>query len=69
VRLLTGLFSGFGATAVALVGAGTPPQYLGYALGILSTGQLAGVIFGPLLGGVPGAAGGGTPTGPDPLKS
>lgn len=51
VRLLMGVFSGFGATAVALVGTGTPPQYLGYALGILSTGQLAGIVFGPLLGG------------------
>lgn len=51
VRLLMGLSSGFGATAVALVGTGTPPQHLGYALGILSTGQLAGVVFGPLLGG------------------
>ncbi|MEW6547019.1 MAG: MFS transporter [Bacillota bacterium] len=52
VRLLMGLFSGFGATAVALVGAGTPPQYLGYALGILSAGQLAGIVFGPLVGGI-----------------
>ncbi|MEW6397693.1 MAG: MFS transporter [Bacillota bacterium] len=56
VRLLMGLFSGFGAAAVALVGAGTPPHLLGYALGILSTGQLAGIVFGPLLGGVLAAA-------------
>ncbi|HHY95164.1 MAG TPA: multidrug efflux MFS transporter, partial [Firmicutes bacterium] len=51
VRLLMGVFSGFGATCVALVGTNTPSGQLGYALGLLSSSQLAGIVFGPLLGG------------------
>lgn len=52
IRLAMGLFSGFGAAAVALVGASTPEQSLGWALGMLNTGQVIGVVVGPLLGGV-----------------
>lgn len=52
VRLAMGVFSGFAASATALVGSVTPKERLGYALGLLSTGQLLGIVFGPLLGGV-----------------
>lgn len=38
VRLLQGVFSGFGATATALVGSVTPKERLGYAMGLLGTG-------------------------------
>lgn len=47
-----GIFSGFQAAAMALVGTSVPEQRLGYALGWMSTAQLAGTLIGPLLGGV-----------------
>jgi DHA1 family multidrug resistance protein-like MFS transporter len=52
VRLGMGVLSGFGASATALVGAVTPKERLGYALGLMGTGQTVGIVFGPLLGGV-----------------
>jgi len=52
VRLTMGVFSGFAATAIALVGSVAPKEKLGYALGLLGAGQTVGVVFGPLLGGV-----------------
>lgn len=52
-KLAMGFFlSGFGATAVALVASVTPPDRLGYALGMLSSGQVVGTVCGPLLGGL-----------------
>lgn len=52
LRLLQGVFSGFIPAAVAFTAANTPPEFAGYALGILQTGGGAGNIIGPLLGGV-----------------
>lgn len=52
VRLTMGVLSGFGATATALVGSVAPKERLGYALGLLGTGQTVGNVFGPLLGGL-----------------
>ncbi len=52
VRLAMGVLSGFGATATALVGSVAPKERLGYALGLLGTGQTVGSVFGPLLGGL-----------------
>jgi MFS transporter, DHA1 family, multidrug resistance protein len=51
LRGLMGAFSGFSASAIALVGTVVPEDSLGYALGWLSTGQLLGGLLGPLMGG------------------
>ena len=51
-RALMGVFAGFSSTAMALVASQVPEQRLGYALGWLSTGQLVGSLFGPVIGGV-----------------
>ena len=50
-RALMGVFAGFSSTAIALVASQAPEERLGYSLGWLSTGQLVGSLFGPLLGG------------------
>jgi DHA1 family multidrug resistance protein-like MFS transporter len=47
-----GVFAGFSSTAMALVASQVPEQRLGYALGLLSTGQLVGSLIGPVIGGV-----------------
>lgn len=52
LRALMGAFSGFSATAIALVATQAPEARLGYALGWLSTGQLVGALLGPVLGGL-----------------
>jgi MFS transporter, DHA1 family, multidrug resistance protein len=52
LRALAGVFSGFSTSALALVATQVPEARLGYALGWLSTGQLAGSLIGPLLGGL-----------------
>lgn len=51
-RVAMGCLSGFAATAVALVASVTPPERLGYALGMLGSGQVLGNVTGPLLGGL-----------------
>lgn len=51
-RLVQGAISGFIASALALVSAGTPKGKSGYAIGILQTATSVGVIIGPVLGGV-----------------
>ena len=45
-RALMGVFAGFSSTAMALVASQVPEQRLGYALGLLSTGQLVGSLVG-----------------------
>jgi DHA1 family multidrug resistance protein-like MFS transporter len=52
VRVLSGAFSGFSTAAMALVATQVPEGRLGYALGWLSTGQIAGTLIGPLIGGL-----------------
>jgi DHA1 family multidrug resistance protein-like MFS transporter len=52
VRILMGVFSGFSSSAMALVATQVPKTRLGYALGWLSTGQIAGQLLGPLVGGL-----------------
>jgi DHA1 family multidrug resistance protein-like MFS transporter len=52
VTLLFGCFSGMVGASNALVAVTVPEERLGYALGWLSTAQLAGSLAGPLLGGV-----------------
>ncbi|MGI6604920.1 MAG: MFS transporter [bacterium] len=53
-RTFMGCLSGFIAASVAIVATGTPDEHLGYALGLLQTGQVAGTVAGPLVGGVLG---------------
>jgi MFS transporter, DHA1 family, multidrug resistance protein len=52
VRAVMGAFAGFSSAAIALVASQVPERRLGYALGWLSTGQLVGSLFGPVIGGV-----------------
>lgn len=51
-RALMGVFAGFSSTAMALVASQVPERRLGYALGLLSTGQLVGSLVGPVIGGL-----------------
>jgi DHA1 family multidrug resistance protein-like MFS transporter len=52
LRAFSGAFSGFSTAAMALVATQVPEERLGYALGWLSTGQIAGTLIGPLIGGL-----------------
>jgi len=51
LRTLMGLTSGYIPNAMALVASQVPRDKSGWALGTLSTGQISGVILGPMLGG------------------
>lgn len=51
-RILQGAISGFIPAAIALVSAAAPKEKQGYALGVLTSAQAAGVVVGPLVGGV-----------------
>ncbi len=51
LRLLNGLIAGFNPAATALVATNTPKEKVGYSLGVLQSGVVAGSIIGPLLGG------------------
>ncbi|MBV8066964.1 MAG: MFS transporter, partial [Candidatus Eremiobacteraeota bacterium] len=50
-RACMGIFSGFSAAAIALVGTQVPEESLGFSLGWMATGQLVGGLCGPLFGG------------------
>ena len=52
LRCLQGLISGFIPAAIALVSATSPRNQQGYALGVLSSSQAAGIVVGPLVGGI-----------------
>jgi DHA1 family multidrug resistance protein-like MFS transporter len=51
LRASMGLFGGHIVAVLAFVAGVCPPARLGWALGWLSTAQLAGMLLGPLLGG------------------
>jgi DHA1 family multidrug resistance protein-like MFS transporter len=51
LRFCMGLFGGHVAAGLAVVSAVTPGLRLGYALGWMTTAQLAGTLLGPLIGG------------------
>jgi len=51
LRTAMGLTSGYIPNAIALIASQVPREKSGWALGTLSTGQVCGVILGPLLGG------------------
>jgi DHA1 family multidrug resistance protein-like MFS transporter len=50
-RAAMGVFSGFSAAAIAMVATQVPEESLGFSLGWMATGQLAGALAGPLFGG------------------
>ncbi len=50
-RAAMGIFSGFSAAAIAMVGTQVPEESLGFSLGWMTTGQLVGGLVGPLFGG------------------
>lgn len=52
LRLLAGLLGGYSSGSVVLIATQTPKARAGWALGMLSTGTLAGGLLGPLVGGV-----------------
>jgi MFS transporter, DHA1 family, multidrug resistance protein len=51
LRALMGAFAGFSSASVVMVASQVPERRLGYALGLLSTGQLVGSLIGPVIGG------------------
>lgn len=51
LRFTMGFFGGHIVAVLALVSGACPPARLGWALGWLSTSQLAGMLLGPLIGG------------------
>lgn len=51
LRMLNGALSGFLPSAVALVATNTPEERVGRYLAIIQTGNAAGTIFGPMIGG------------------
>ena len=58
LRLAAGVLGGFSSGAVVLVATQTPRDRSAWALGVLSTGTMAGGLLGPLLGGaLPGLIG------------
>ncbi|WP_338552040.1 MFS transporter [Paenibacillus sp. KS-LC4] len=52
LRMLNGTISGFNPAAVALISASTPKDRMGYAMGTLQSGGIAGTILGPFIGGL-----------------
>ncbi len=52
LRLLAGLLGGYASGSYVLVATQTPKARTGWALGMLSSGIMAGQLAGPLLGGV-----------------
>ncbi|WP_088834342.1 MFS transporter [Paenibacillus tyrfis] len=52
LRLLNGTVSGFVPAGVALMSATTPREKVGFAMGTLQSGSVAGSILGPFLGGL-----------------
>ncbi|PWB46979.1 MAG: hypothetical protein C3F10_03085 [Dehalococcoidia bacterium] len=56
LRFLMGAFAGTMGAAAALVAAGTPRARVGYALGMLQTGQFTANMLGPVIGGLVAAS-------------
>ncbi len=51
LRILQGALSGFQPAVITLVATQTPNERVGWALGILFSGQVGGTLLGPLFGG------------------
>ncbi len=52
LRVMLGLFSGFGTMSVALVTHGCPRDRIGHAVGVLQATQILSTALGPFVGGV-----------------
>jgi DHA1 family multidrug resistance protein-like MFS transporter len=52
LRLVAGLVGGYASASTVMVGTQAPRERAGWALGLLSTGSLAGALVGPLIGGL-----------------
>ncbi len=52
LRFVNGVFAGFISMSISLQASITPNEHSGKALGTLQTGQVAGTLIGPLIGGV-----------------
>lgn len=52
LRLVAGLVGGYASASTVMVGTQAPRDRAGWALGVLSTGALAGSLVGPLVGGL-----------------
>lgn len=58
LRLVAGLVGGYASASIVMIGTQAPRERAGWALGVLSTGALAGNLIGPLVGGfLPGLVG------------
>src|SRR5690606_30204276 len=51
IRLVQGLVTGVVSAASSLVAASVPRERLGFAMGLMQTGQWAGISVGPIVGG------------------
>ncbi|MDQ0086814.1 MFS family permease [Paenibacillus anaericanus] len=52
LRLLNGTISGFNPAAVSLISGTAPEKRMGFAMGTIQSGNVAGTILGPLIGGL-----------------
>lgn len=52
LRLLNGTISGFNPASIALVSGTTPKARMGFSMGLMQSGSVAGTILGPLMGGI-----------------
>jgi MFS family permease len=52
LRLLAGLLGGYASGSMTLVATQTPKSRTGWALGVMSSGIMAGNLVGPLIGGL-----------------
>lgn len=52
LRIVNGVVAGFNPAATALISAIAPKERMGFALGTLQSGMVAGTIIGPLIGGL-----------------
>lgn len=52
LRCLQGFFAGVIPNSTALVATETPKKHAGYAMGIITTGYIGGMLVGPILGGI-----------------
>jgi MFS family permease len=54
LRLLQGIITGYGTACTTLIATQTDKEHAGYALGTLSTANIAGSLLGPTIGGFVG---------------
>ncbi|PWV99691.1 putative MFS family arabinose efflux permease [Paenibacillus cellulosilyticus] len=52
LRMVNGTISGFNPASVSLVSSTTPKEKIGFAMGTLQSGGIAGTILGPFIGGL-----------------